>query len=200
MKTGLKIVIFLVCLLASVSVASAGTIERGYTTTAGVDADLLSGFNAVTCEQLYAKEQLGCTGNTLYIPTTPWSGVYDVGNYKLTLTERNNVVQWTSTAKINCIFLKSGNGGDAYNYSGYCYPSTGNPISADSRLSTPLECNNANPKVCTPKDISHIVVCYDNTYVPPPPTPTPEFPSLALPAGMMIGILGLVFLVKSREN
>ena len=33
-----------------------------------------------------------------------------------------------------------------------------------------------------------------------PPPPIPEFPTVALPIGMMIGITGLVLLVKSREN
>jgi hypothetical protein len=33
-----------------------------------------------------------------------------------------------------------------------------------------------------------------------PPPPVPEFPTVALPVGMMIGIAGLVLLVKSREN
>ena len=37
-----------------------------------------------------------------------------------------------------------------------------------------------------------------NERVPPPPVP--EFPSVALPAGMVIGVVGLVYFVKGREN
>ena len=35
---------------------------------------------------------------------------------------------------------------------------------------------------------------------PDPGIPVPEFPSLALPAGMMIGLIGLVYVIKRREN
>ncbi|MCK9592457.1 MAG: thioester domain-containing protein [Methanoregula sp.] len=35
---------------------------------------------------------------------------------------------------------------------------------------------------------------------PPPPVPAPEFPSVALPVGMIIGIVGLVYAIKEREN
>jgi hypothetical protein len=32
----------------------------------------------------------------------------------------------------------------------------------------------------------------------PPPTPSPEFPSLALPVGMIVGMVGLVYVVKKN--
>ena len=35
---------------------------------------------------------------------------------------------------------------------------------------------------------------------PDPGIPAPEFPSLALPAGMLIGMVGLVYFVRGREN
>lgn len=35
---------------------------------------------------------------------------------------------------------------------------------------------------------------------PVPCTPTPEFPTLALPVGMIVGVLGLVYTVKTREK
>jgi hypothetical protein len=37
----------------------------------------------------------------------------------------------------------------------------------------------------------------DNCVYPPP---APEFPTMALPAGMIIGIVGLVYAIKGREN
>ena len=200
MKNRMKVMIIgLICLMAFVGAASADTMKEGYTSTEGIPAELLTGANAVTCAQLQGLGYPDCTGDTLYIPAEPWAGTKNLlGGYTISITENNNVVEWESDAKINCIFLKSGNGGDVYEYSGYCYPENGEPISADSRLSTPLNCNNNG--VCSPKDISHIVVCYDQKSVPPPPINAPEFPSVALPVGMMIGIAGLVFLTKSREK
>jgi len=34
----------------------------------------------------------------------------------------------------------------------------------------------------------------------PPPIPTPEFPTIALPAGMLVSLVGLIYLVRGREN
>jgi len=49
-----------------------------------------------------------------------------------------------------------------------------------------------------PKDGTDLLLP-DNCTMPPPVS-VPEFPSLALPVAMMIGIVGLVFVIKSRER
>ena len=50
--------------------------------------------------------------------------------------------------------------------------------------------------------ISHIAFCFGpgNWGPYPPPPQVPEFPTIALPMGMLVGMVGLVYFVRNREN
>lgn len=55
--------------------------------------------------------------------------------------------------------------------------------------------------VDTSTGITNCGVALDNIDVVPPAIPTPEFPSLALPAAFIIGLIGAILFIKStREN
>jgi hypothetical protein len=183
-------ILLIISLIVCVGAVSAVDSVPGYTSSDGVTPDLIKNFNAVNCGQL------GCAGTSLFIEKSndaAYSGTYVIGNDKITLTASNGLIAWSSTAKINCIYIKGGNpsAGDNYDYSAYCYGGH-EPISADSHLSTPL-----NPKNLLPHNISHIVICYE----PKIPTPAPEFPSIFIPATMIIGFLGAVlFIQRTREH
>ncbi len=64
------------------------------------------------------------------------------------------------------------------------------PVRADTRLTAPLMTNNQG--VQSYPGLSVIDFCGGPA--------VPEFPTLALPVGMMIGIVGLVYFVKKRQN
>ena len=181
------LVMVFVCLVACVSVVSAqpvGNFFVGNTSDGGIVPTLID-FNAGTCAAMGA----GCSGTFYKIDKsgetqtpTLYSGTYDLGNgetIKITATD-GTTIAWESTAKVNCIFMKGGDGGDVY-----CYNP---PKAGDSGLTTTYNQNGQHHA------ISHIVICYSRG------TSIPEFPSLALPAAMMIGILGVVYLIKSREH
>ncbi|HUW86642.1 MAG TPA: hypothetical protein VMV55_07170, partial [Methanoregula sp.] len=124
-------------------------LQPGATSTAGVVPVVITG-NPQTCEEL------GCTGTAVKIDKsgetqTPdlYDGVYSLGSQTITIDATTyNLIAWSATTRINCIYMKGANGGDLYSY---CFDP---PISSDSGLTTPV--NAAG----TPADISHIIICY----------------------------------------
>jgi hypothetical protein len=158
----------------------------GDTSNGGIVPTLID-FNPGTCSAM------GCSGIFLKIDKsdeiqtpTLYSGTYDLGNGEtITITATDGTtIAWESDADIHCILMKAGDGGDVY-----CYTS---PVTGDSGLTTPY---NQNEQLHA---ISHIIICYTSGTNPPPSVP--EFPSLALPVAMMIGVIGVVYLIKSREQ
>lgn len=37
------------------------------------------------------------------------------------------------------------------------------------------------------------------TCIPPPPKPVPEFPTLALPVGIIIGMIGIIYALRTKN-
>lgn len=110
-----------------------------------------------------------------------------------------NSIDFSSSLPVLGVVVKDGTDGGFF----YDYRPAG--VMADTYLTTPIDVPNPNSnppnKPTTGKEISHVNFCFGpSVYPPPPPVPTPEFPTLALPLGMLIGIVGLVYSIKSREN
>jgi hypothetical protein len=65
------------------------------------------------------------------------------------------------------------------------------PVRADTFLTAPFnDKGDTNPDNDVYPDLSYIKFC----------GPAPEFPTLAVPVGMMIGIVGLVYVAKKRDD
>ena len=89
---------------------------------------------------------------------------------------------FTSTVAVLGVIVKDGNdGANFYNFG----PSG---IMGHDYLTTPFDGN---------KGISNIHFCFAAGSYPPPVVP--EFPTVALPVGMLIGLVGLVYFVRTRE-
>ena len=90
-------------------------------------------------------------------------------------------ISWSSNYPVDAIVVKDGAlEGNAYVY----YP---NALTSDSGLWTPIPANGAG-------GISHVLFCYST------PTQTPEFPAVALPVGMIIGLVGVVLVLKKTKE
>jgi hypothetical protein len=102
------------------------------------------------------------------------------------------LVSWESSEPVSAVITKDGGGTKVYLYT-YDPAATSDKQTGDfGGVQVPANKNNFGA-------ISHLTFCYGSG-VFPPPTPVPEFPTLALPVGMMIGFAGMILLVKSREN
>ncbi|NYT06219.1 MAG: hypothetical protein GKC04_07635 [Methanomicrobiales archaeon] len=77
-----------------------------------------------------------------------------------------------SSVEIRAVIVKDGNAGTNV----YIYPSV---VFSDTGLQSP-----------SAKQISHVEFCYDG------PTNVPEFPTLAMPLMMIIGLLGAILILK----
>ena len=87
-------------------------------------------------------------------------------------------VDWTASGPVTCVILKAATLANVYTYD--------SAVTHDEGLEVPY-----NPTNNEPFALSHIEYC---NYIP-----TPEFPTMALPVGMIIGIMGLVYISKKRE-
>ena len=125
----------------------------------------------------------GCAGSSIKIESadlqTP--GTYYADGVSITVYAPVNGiirVDWTSSGPVSCVILKAATLANVYKYD----PGA----TSDKGLEVPY-----NPENTNPFNLSHIDYC---NYVP-----TPEFPTMALPVGMIIGIMGLVYVSKKRE-
>jgi hypothetical protein len=192
MKIYVKIItVLFICLLACISVASAGDYippqpwpitENGITGCWTVGNPTCSDLGCgtqfkVETEGTYTNEWCLSFGNCISIEAITESDgaeTKEVG------------INWTSDFPVNCVFMKASPGGYLY-----CYE---NPSKGDNFLYTAKVKDTDNRH-----EISHILFCYDPSEIYPPPE-VPEFPSVAVPVALIIGIGGLVFLVRSREQ
>jgi hypothetical protein len=90
-------------------------------------------------------------------------------------------ISWSSNYPVDAIVVKDG----ALEGNAYVYDP--NDRTSDSGLWTPLPANGAG-------GISHVFFCYST------PTQTPEFPVVALPVGMIIGLVGVVLVLKKTKE
>jgi hypothetical protein len=96
------------------------------------------------------------------------------------LVEDSQDIIWSSNYPVDAVITKDG--GNYVNY--YLY----DPAAiSDSGLKTPF-----NPSG-QPGAVSHLRFCYHVA------TTAPEFPAIALPIGMLIGLLGLVLIIRTKE-
>jgi hypothetical protein len=100
-------------------------------------------------------------------------------------------ISWGSNFVVDAVIVKDGsNPANMYRYS----PG----LKSDGGLTVaPQHWDIGDPFPTTPTygGISHIMFCYN------PTIPTPEFPTVALPVGMIIGLLGAVFYIRgTKEN
>ena len=111
------------------------------------------------------------------------------------------IVTWEANAPVCSVITKNG-GGNKYFVYDYTptYVVQADESSGDfGGLGVPHNGNNYGK-------ISHLTFCYkpgdhSNDPLPPPVgVSVPEFPTVALPIGMIIGVLGLVYVVTSREK
>jgi hypothetical protein len=192
-----------VILLAFVGIVSAAppVLVAGDPSDDGIQPALVPGNVQPTLD---ACTVLGCPGDPISLVDpgnvggveTPDSWYVDQGPQPIaggtfTITSAaNGEIAWVSEGiQVNCVYLKGGNAGDNYDYyTEYCYNGIVNQ--EDSGVHTPIVASGA------PAMISHIIVCADPLIV----NNAPEFPTLAVPVGMMIGIVGLVYVVRKREN
>jgi len=188
MKKSSKIMVLVfICLLACVGLVSADkpVLAPGDTSDAGITPYIVDS-NIKTCAGL-AAAGVPCTGTEFDIQS-PYPGTYDLGTGQTITIDQidDHTIAWSTVTntKVSCIFMKGADGGDVYSY---CYPAGSN--SGDSGLTTAKVNGNY-------AGISHIVLCYITAVYPPP---VPEFPTVALPVGMLIGLVGLVYFVRTRE-
>ncbi len=181
----------LLCIMLAVSIAFAQPPPSPPTTTEQITPTWISG--NPTCEDPpYISFKIEPVdpdnpdeGGYASIP--PWSGTfcdpadntrcvvitaYSVGG------DEENAFDFTSTFDVYAVIVKGGPNANLYEYD--------SPVQHDTNLQTPINTNTG-----WPFGLSHIDFCG---------IATPEFPTLALPVSMMIGIVGLVYVVKKREN
>jgi hypothetical protein len=99
-----------------------------------------------------------------------------------TVDDPKQYVAWTSTIPICAVVVADGEpaGAYLYEYDPAAY--------SDSGLTTPI-----NPESGNYPDISYVLFCYK------PYIPTPEFPTLAVPVGLLIGVVYAVGTVRARR-
>jgi hypothetical protein len=189
MKNGYKLLIVgILCFMAIVGFASAASVPGQ--PLAGTDAKLF------TCDKVMGVEY----GQYKFDPVRPVDDPIPYGTYNdpfnvLTivvpsiLSPSYNSIDFTSPSyKVMGVIVKDGIDGAFF----YDYRPGG--TNGDTYLTTPDQCP---PKNNCPKGISHVNFCFTTgPYVPPP---VPEFPTVALPVGMLIGLVGLVYFVRIRE-
>jgi hypothetical protein len=179
MKESSKIfVVLLLCMLACVSLVSATTVIPVLWTNGPTDLanHVIRGGNPDCTD-------IGCTDDS-YVINPPTPGTYDIGNgHSITLVVHSQSnIDWSSDELIHCVIVKGGDAAYVYEY----------PQGAthDEGLSPPAN-QGGN------YGFSHIWFC---GIVPNNQgLPAPEFPTMALPFGMIIGIVGLVYLIKTRD-
>ncbi len=129
-----------------------------------------------TCADL-----VGCTAETVKIeisrsyPSGPQELAIEGGKVTFTINSITDI-DWHSDVPVACIIVKGGNAANVYHYEG--------GVTEDWGL-TPPENSGGN------FGLSHLDYCG---------IATPEFPTIALPVGMMVGFVGLIYAVKKREN
>jgi hypothetical protein len=180
MKQSLKFVVLLICLFTCVTVVSAARTGPIYISNAG-------GGGTETCAMLGQDiPGFDCTGIVQYkTPSSPGSGHYTDGSFVVDITITGTgpyYVAWTSNLPVKAVITKDGGPWvNAYTYD----PG----VMSDSGLEVPQ-----NPAGAF-GGISHISFCYS------PGIPTPEFPTMVLPAGLLIGIFGAVlFIQRTKED
>ena len=188
MKKSVKlIVIGLLCLMSFVGLVSADVPSTAAGITPVVwtngqynaDAHTAPGGNP-SCAQI------GCGGESVKIEDASYLQInsnhtvnLDGGHWiKITIGATLQEISWESDALISCVIVKGGDSAYVYQY----------PQGAthDEGLVTP-----SNPGANF--GLSHITFC--NMIA------TPEFPTMALPVGLLIGIFGVVlFIQRSKEE
>jgi hypothetical protein len=146
---------------------------------AGVSPTYYTGATNIKCSDI-----AGCSGSSIKIESadlqTP--GTYSQDGVTITVYAPVNGiihVDWTASGPVTCVILKTATLANVYNY---------DPAAThDEGLEVPYDPTNTNPFA-----LSHIEYC---NYIP-----TPEFPTIALPVGIIIGIIGLVYVSKKRES
>ena len=120
---------------------------------------------------------VGCTAESVKIeigspiPSGPQEIVIQGGTVTFTIHSETDI-DWYSDVQVKCVIVKGGNAANVYHY----------------------EDGAAEDWGLTPPDnggtfgLSHLDFC----------GVVPEFPTIAMPVGMMIGIVGLVYAVKNR--
>jgi hypothetical protein len=129
---------------------------------------------------------LNCAGDSLKIeyPDEDDTGSYNVDGITIVISEVGDFIyiSWSSPTKITCVIVKAAHGANVYRYNGE--GSTGDY----GLVSPPPNVKNTDRSA----SISHLTFCGN--------IPTPEFPTLALPVVMMIGMVGIIYGIKKREN
>ncbi len=87
-----------------------------------------------------------------------------------------------ATFDVQEVRVKAQTNENVYDYSTI----TGRPVTADTFLTAPVNPNNGKFP-----GISYIKFCG---------IPAPEFPTLALPVGMIVGMVGMIYVVRTREK
>ena len=177
MKNRLKLmivgIVFLMVFVGSVSASS-------------VTPTLIPGAN--NNGKLCADVIPGTTEFKITPPDSAYSGSFNDGVLYVSIVKPSTLAlflgddksfDFTSNIAVLGVVVKDGEDGAYF----YDYRTSGSY--GDTLLTTPIPTN---------KDISHMNFCYM------PPTNAPEFPTLALPVGMMIGMVGLVYAVMKREH
>jgi len=187
MKNRMKALIVGLLLLMVVGVAAAASVPG--TTIVNSDG---TAFKNPTCENGgYTSVDFKIGDSTLPFPVTSnieqTYYIDDAHNFWIKITLRDvlpgddgkNSLDWSSNFDVDAVVVKGGNAGNLYVYEGTQF------TRGDTDLRAPLK-NDQYPT------LSHLDFCFE--------TPVPEFPTLALPVGMIVGIVGLVYVVKKRED
>lgn len=184
MKFNLKIlVIALLCLFAWVNIVSAASVTPSF----------ISGAN--NKGKLCADVIPGTTEFKITPPDTAFTGSFNDGVLFVSIVKPSTLAllagadksfDFTSNIAVLGVVVKDGEDGAYF----YDYRPSGS--FGDKYLTTP---NNLIGDGGTNKDISHMNFCYIRQ------TNVPEFPTLALPMGMIIGLIGAVLLIqRTKEN
>ncbi len=190
MQKHLRVVALGIILLVLVGFASAGqpvpTDPGDPTTTVGITGVIAGPFYGTPERDLRSCESLGYISVTVngeptkIDPVESGTYLFD-GGKELTLTVDGNLVDFTSNFDVGVVVVKGGPYADIFTYPA--------GIRADTGLHAPV-----NPENGEYYGISHVNICN------PSDTNVPEFPTLAIPAGLLVGFIGLVSTLRSRKE
>jgi len=131
--------------------------------------------NQATCEHILP-------GSTEFRLDDPVDGPNSSGGFHVNIgVSDSQNIWWNSNYPVDAVIVKDGSNDANY----YTYDPA---ASGDTGLKTTL--NPAGKVGAT----SHIAFCYH------PSVPSPEFPAVALPVGMIIGFLGVVLFVRGTQE
>ena len=180
------IVIGLLCLMSFVGLVSADVPSTAADITPVVwtngvynaDAHTAPGGNP-SCTQI------GCGGESVKIEDASYLQInsnhtvnLDGGHWiKITIGATLQEISWVSDSAISCVIVKGGDSAYVYHYS--------QGATHDEGLVTP-------PNIAGNFGLSHMTFC-DVIF-------TPEFPTMALPVGLLIGIFGAVLFTQRSKK